>query len=95
MDYCCHRDDPHAPELKAEIMKCLQIFEKSQEDSTVAKKGLAHLKQVMMDWKVKAGGNAEFDEQDAQALETGEYPTPDKDKDKPLKSAQEVSQPYS
>lgn len=82
MDYCCHRDDSEAAERKAEIMKCCQILEKSQEESSVARKGLAHLKQVMREWKLRTGVEGpELDEHDAQALETGEYPSPEEKKE--------------
>jgi hypothetical protein len=54
MDYVCHRDDPQAAERKREILKCYKTLERSQEDSAIAKRGLAHLKQVMKDWMTKS-----------------------------------------
>jgi hypothetical protein len=81
MDYCCHRNDPQAADRKAEIMRCYQILERSQEESAVARKGLANLKQVMREWKSKTGPEEPgLDEKDAQALESGEYPSPENKK---------------
>jgi hypothetical protein len=54
MDYCCHRDDPQAAERKQEIMNCYKILEKSQEQSSIARNGLAHLKSIMTKWRLKS-----------------------------------------
>jgi hypothetical protein len=54
MDYVSHRDDPQAAERKREILNCYKTLERSQEDSAIAKRGLAHLKQVMKDWMTKS-----------------------------------------
>src|ERR1700734_2460266 len=59
MDYVCHRDDPQAEERKKEILNCYKTLERSQEDSAIAKRGLAHLKQVMKDWVTKSDGQTE------------------------------------
>jgi len=54
MDYVCHKDDPQAAERKREILACYKTLESSQEDSVIAKKGLAHLKRVMKNWMSKS-----------------------------------------
>ncbi|KAI9730172.1 MAG: hypothetical protein M1818_008266 [Claussenomyces sp. TS43310] len=50
MDYCYHRNDPQAAEKKQEILNCYRVLEKTQEESTVVRKGLKKLRQVMIDW---------------------------------------------
>jgi hypothetical protein len=59
MDYVCHRDDPQAAERKREILNCYKTLERSQEDSAIARRGLAHLKQVMRDWMTKSDGQSD------------------------------------
>ncbi len=54
MDHVCHKDDPQAAERKKEILNCYKTLERSQEDCAIAKRGLAHLKQVMKDWMTKS-----------------------------------------
>ena len=59
MDFVCHRGDPQAEERKREILNCYKTLERSQEDCDIAKRGLAHLKQVMKDWMTKSDNQPE------------------------------------
>jgi hypothetical protein len=59
MDYVCHKEDPQAAERKREILNCYKTLERSQEDSAIARRGLAHLKQVMKDWMTKSDSQTE------------------------------------
>lgn len=62
MDYCCHRDDPRAAERRAEILECYKILERSNEESSIAKKGLAHLKNVMNEWRAETANDRQLEQ---------------------------------
>lgn len=61
MDYCCHRDDPRASERREEILECYRVLERNQEESPIARKGLAHLRQVMNDWRAEGSADGRKD----------------------------------
>jgi len=59
MDYVSHKDDPQAEERKKEILNCYKTLERSQEDCVIARRGLAHLRQIMKDWMTKSDNQPE------------------------------------
>ncbi|EDN99829.1 hypothetical protein SS1G_02687 [Sclerotinia sclerotiorum 1980 UF-70] len=47
MDFCLNKDDPRSEERKAEIMDAFTILESCQETSTMAKRGLQQLRDIL------------------------------------------------
>lgn len=47
MDFCLNRDDPRIEERKAEIMDAFKLLESCQETSTMAKRGLQQLRDIL------------------------------------------------
>ncbi|CAD6446006.1 66310165-71bb-4297-b1b6-a86131eefc64 [Sclerotinia trifoliorum] len=47
MDFCLNKDDPRPEERKAEIMDAFKILETCQETSTMAKRGLQQLRDIL------------------------------------------------
>jgi hypothetical protein len=91
MDYVCHRDDPQAAERKREILNCYKTLERSQEDSAIAKRGLAQLKQVMKDWMTKSDSQIER----PAALPANEPPRPPVAQNYPVKAFIPKTQPLN
>ena len=55
MEYCCHRDQPQAPSLKKEILNCYQILEEKEKEDPGMRQGLACLKQITSEWRMRRG----------------------------------------
>ncbi|KAF5867961.1 putative c6 zinc finger domain-containing protein [Botrytis fragariae] len=47
MDFCLNKDDPRSEERKAEIMDAFKMLESCQETSTIARRGLEQLRDIL------------------------------------------------
>ncbi|OQU93662.1 Fungal specific transcription factor domain-containing protein [Cladophialophora immunda] len=55
MDYACQRDDPQAAtERKQEILNCYRILEEVEERDPEVKEGLATLKRITNEWRMRS-----------------------------------------
>jgi len=54
MDYCLNREEPRADERKAEILDCFKMLERAQEESTVARRALQQLKELLSNTYAKS-----------------------------------------
>ncbi|OAP55012.1 hypothetical protein AYL99_10712 [Fonsecaea erecta] len=55
MDYACQRDDPQAAtERKQEILNCYRILEAGEERDPEVKEGLATLKRITNEWRMRS-----------------------------------------
>ena len=57
MEYCCHRDQAQAAGLKEEILNCYQILEEREKEDPGVRQGLAYLKQITSEWRMRRHPN--------------------------------------